>query len=68
MITVQNALNRLIDNNELFYDEMLYLMRQIMSGEMTQGQTAALLMGLRTKVESVSEIARAQPMCWKLLA
>ena len=59
MITVQNALNRLIDNNELFYDEMLYLMRQIMSGEMTQGQTAALLMGLRTKVESVSEIAAA---------
>lgn len=59
MITVQAALNRLIDNNELFYDEMLYLMRQIMSGEMTQAQIAALLMGLRTKVESVSEIAAA---------
>ncbi len=59
MITVQAALNRLIDNNELFYDEMLYLMRQIMSGEMTQAQIAALLIGLRTKVESVSEIAAA---------
>ncbi|KAF0813195.1 Anthranilate phosphoribosyltransferase [Andreprevotia sp. IGB-42] len=57
MITIQTALNRLIDNNELFYDEMLHLMRQIMSGEMTPVQTAALLMGLRTKVESVSEIA-----------
>jgi anthranilate phosphoribosyltransferase len=57
MITVQAALNRLIDNNELFYDEMLYLMRQIMTGEMTPVQTAALLIGLRTKVESVSEIA-----------
>ena len=57
MITIQAALNRLIDNNELFYDEMLYLMRQIMTGEMTPVQTAALLMGLRTKVESVSEIA-----------
>lgn len=32
MITIQAALNRLIDNNELFYDEMLYLMRQIMTG------------------------------------
>lgn len=59
MITVQAALNRLIDNNELFYDEMLHLMRQIMSGEMTQAQIAALLIGLRTKVESVSEIAAA---------
>jgi anthranilate phosphoribosyltransferase len=57
MITIQAALNRLIDNNELFYDEMLYLMRQIMTGEMTPVQTAALLIGLRTKVESVSEIA-----------
>ncbi|WP_148714928.1 anthranilate phosphoribosyltransferase [Chitinolyticbacter meiyuanensis] len=57
MITVQQALNRLIDNNELFYDEMLHLMRQIMTGEITPVQTAALLIGLRTKVESVSEIA-----------
>ncbi|WP_297573133.1 anthranilate phosphoribosyltransferase [uncultured Deefgea sp.] len=59
MITVQAALNRLIDNNELFYDEMLYLMRQIMSGELTHAQIAALLIGLRTKVETVSEIAAA---------
>ena len=35
MITVQAALNRLIDGNEIFYDEMLHLMRQIMSGEIT---------------------------------
>lgn len=59
MITIQAALNRLIDGNELFYDEMLHLMRQIMSGELSQVQTAALLMGLRCKVESVSEIAAA---------
>ncbi|WP_028450978.1 anthranilate phosphoribosyltransferase [Chitinilyticum aquatile] len=59
MITIQQALNRLIDSNELFYDEMLHLMRQIMSGEMQPTQIAALLMGLRTKVESVSEIAAA---------
>ncbi|WP_432720263.1 anthranilate phosphoribosyltransferase [Jeongeupia wiesaeckerbachi] len=59
MITIQAALSRLIYSNELFFDEMVYLMRQIMTGEMTPVQTAALLMGLRTKVESVSEIAAA---------
>ncbi|MBX9267925.1 anthranilate phosphoribosyltransferase [Chromobacterium violaceum] len=59
MITPQAALNRLIDGNELFYDEMLALMRQIMRGELSPAQTAAILIGLRVKVESVSEIAAA---------
>ncbi|SFZ79336.1 anthranilate phosphoribosyltransferase [Chitinimonas taiwanensis] len=59
MITPQAALNRLIDGNELFYDEMLSVMRQIMSGEMSPVQTAAILIGLRVKVETVSEIAAA---------
>jgi anthranilate phosphoribosyltransferase len=59
MTTPQAALNRLIDGNELFYDEMLSIMRQIMSGEMTPVQTAAILIGLRVKVETVSEIAAA---------
>ncbi|WP_293765966.1 anthranilate phosphoribosyltransferase [uncultured Aquitalea sp.] len=59
MLTPQAALNRLIDGNELFFDEMLELMRQIMRGELTPAQTAAILIGLRTKVESVSEIAAA---------
>lgn len=59
MITPQIALNRLIDGNELFYDEMLSLMRQIMNGEVPAVQTAAILIGLRVKVESVLEIAAA---------
>lgn len=59
MITPQQALNRLIDNNELFYDEMTVLMRQIMSGEVAPEVIAALLVGLRIKVETVSEIAAA---------
>lgn len=59
MITIQAALNRLIDGNELFYEEMLHLMRKIMSGEVTSAQIAALLIGLRVKVETVSEIAAA---------
>lgn len=59
MISAQAALNRLIDGNELFYDEMLDIMRQIMSGQLTPAQIAAILIGLRVKVESVSEIAAA---------
>jgi anthranilate phosphoribosyltransferase len=59
MITPQDALNRLIDQNELFYDEMLDLMRQIMRGEISPALTAAILVGLRVKVESVLEIAAA---------
>ena len=58
-ITVQQALNRLIDGNELFYEEMVYLMREIMSGRLLPEQISAILIGLRTKVESVSEIAAA---------
>ena len=56
MITPQQALLRLIDNNELFYDEMTDLMRQIMRGEVPPEQIAGILVGLRIKVETVSEI------------
>ncbi|MGL6047457.1 MAG: anthranilate phosphoribosyltransferase [Vogesella sp.] len=59
MITPQAALNRLIDQNELFHDEMLDLMRQIMRGEVPAPLIAAILIGLRVKTESVSEIAAA---------
>ena len=59
MITPQQALARLIDNNELFYDEMTDLMRQIMRGEVLPEQIAGILTGLRIKVETVSEIAAA---------
>ncbi|MBR6027163.1 MAG: anthranilate phosphoribosyltransferase [Neisseriaceae bacterium] len=59
MITTQEALNRLIDGNEIFSDEMTYLMRQIMEGKLPSEVIAALLIGLRIKVESVSEITAA---------
>ncbi len=59
MITPQQAIARLIDNNELFYDEMTALMRQIMSGQVPPEQLAAILTGLRIKVETVSEISAA---------
>ncbi|HEZ7571663.1 TPA: anthranilate phosphoribosyltransferase [Neisseria meningitidis] len=59
MITPQQAIERLISNNELFYDEMTDLMRQIMSGKVPPEQIAAILTGLRIKVETVSEITAA---------
>ena len=58
-ITPQEALLRCIDHREIFHDEMLYLFRQIMSGEMSPVMIAALTMGLRVKKESIGEIAAA---------
>jgi anthranilate phosphoribosyltransferase len=59
MITPQQALTRLIEQREIFFDEMLSLMRQIMSGEVTQAQIAGILVGLRVKKETVGEISAA---------
>ena len=59
MITPQQALVRLIDQREIFYDEMLSLMRQIMGGEVTPTQIAGILIGLRVKKETVGEISAA---------
>ena len=59
MITPQQALIRLIDQREIFYDEMLSLMRQIMRGEVTPTMISALLVGLRVKKETIGEISAA---------
>src|SRR5689334_13806326 len=58
-IDVQQALQRAIEHREIFHDEMLSLMRQIMSGEVTPVMIAALTVGLRVKKETVGEIAAA---------
>jgi anthranilate phosphoribosyltransferase len=59
MITPQQALQRTIEHREIFYDEMVSLMRQIMSGEISPLMTSAILAGLRVKKETVGEIAAA---------
>ncbi len=59
MITPQQALIRLIDQREIFYDEMLSLMRQIMRGEVTPTMIAAILVGLRVKKETIGEVSAA---------
>jgi anthranilate phosphoribosyltransferase len=53
------ALTRVIDHREIFHDEMLALMRRIMSGEMSPVMMAALLVGLRVKKETIGEITAA---------
>jgi len=58
-ITPQQALQRCIEHRELFHDEMTAIMRLIMSGEMSPTLVAGLLVALRTKKETVGEIAAA---------
>jgi len=55
----QEALTRIIEHREIFHDEMLSLMRQIMSGEVSPVLIAALVAGLRVKKETIGEIAAA---------
>ena len=58
-ITLTDALQRTIEHREIFPDEMLSLMRRIMSGEVSPVMIAALTVGLRVKKETIGEIAAA---------
>ncbi len=58
-ITAQEALQRTIEHREIFHDEMLSLMRQIMTGEVSPVMIAAITVGLRVKKETIGEIAAA---------
>jgi anthranilate phosphoribosyltransferase len=58
-ITPQEALQRTVEHREIFHDEMLTLMRMIMTGEMSPLMTAAILTGLRVKKETIGEISAA---------
>jgi anthranilate phosphoribosyltransferase len=59
LITPQQALQRTIEHREIFHDEMLHLMRQIMSGEVSPLMIAAITAGLRVKKETIGEITAA---------
>jgi len=58
-ITDQQALQRVIEHREIFHDEMLGLMRRIMTGEMSPVVMAGLITGLRVKKETVGEVTAA---------
>ncbi|MCX7249562.1 MAG: anthranilate phosphoribosyltransferase [Burkholderiales bacterium] len=58
-INPQEALLRTIEHREIFHDEMLHIVRRIMSGELSQVMMAALITGLRVKKETIGEITAA---------
>ncbi len=58
-MTPQAALQRVIEHREIFHDEMISLMRQIMGGEVSPVMIAAIITGLRVKKETIGEIAAA---------
>jgi len=58
-MTPQEALARVIEHREIFHEEMLSLMRAIMSGEVSPVLISAIITGLRVKKETIGEIAAA---------
>jgi anthranilate phosphoribosyltransferase len=58
-MTPQDALKRIIEHREIFHDEMVSLMRQMMSGTVSPVMIAAIITGLRIKKETIGEIAAA---------
>jgi anthranilate phosphoribosyltransferase len=67
-LTPQQALQRLIEHREIFHDEMIDLMRQIMRGEVSPVMSAAILTGLRVKKETIGEITGAAVVMRELAA
>ena len=56
---IQNAIQTVINKTDLSQDEMRSVMQNIMTGECTDAQIAGLLVGLRSKGETVDEITAA---------
>ena len=55
----KQALEHVLAGHDLSHADMLALMRQVMSGELTPAQIAGLVVALRAKGESVDEISAA---------
>ena len=58
-MTIQQAIQTLLNKQHLSTDEMRAVMRLIMSGQVTDAQMSAFLIALRCKGESIDEIATA---------
>jgi anthranilate phosphoribosyltransferase len=58
-ISPQEALLRTIEHREIFHDEMLHIVREIMSGAWSPVMMAAFIAGLRVKKETIGEITAA---------
>ena len=66
-ITVAEAIQRTVEHREVFHDEMLHIMRQIMRGELTPAQIGGFVVGLRVKKETIGEIAAAAQVMRELV-
>lgn len=67
-MNMKDALNRVAENLDMSREEMKQVMRTVMNGEATDAQIGALLMGLRTKSETVDEITGAVEVMRELVS
>ena len=58
-MTIQEALNKVLDKVDLKEEEMISVMTQIMEGQAKDSQLGSFLTALRIKGESIEEIAGA---------
>ena len=67
-MNIKEALNRVVSQLDLNTAEMQDVMREIMTGQCTDAQIGAFLMGLRMKSETIDEIVGAAQLMRELAA
>ncbi len=67
-MNVQEALRAITEGRDLDSEEMIAVMRQIMTGEATDAQIGGFLVGLRMKGETVDEVVGAATVMRELSA
>jgi anthranilate phosphoribosyltransferase len=65
-MNIKEALNRVVGQLDLSTEEMQDVMREIMTGQCTDAQIGAFLMGLRMKSETIDEITGAAKLMREL--
>src|SRR3546814_13388307 len=68
LMDIKEALNRIVGQLDLTTEEMQAVMRQIMTGQCTDAQVGAFLMGMRMKSETIDEIVGAVQLMRELAA